>query len=287
MKKPAKKMKKTLFSQAEINSFKPSEKVGLIACLNREKEVHMSLITSIMASSPSQLTLGQFCSGRSKWFIQENNQVSFLIMTLDRKLWRGKARWTEKKMSGKEFEIYNEMPMFRYNTYFGINTVHYLDLLEKEGPEPLPMSRIVPAALISKGVKSSLKTGLQQRILKPFAEDLFNDLGSLKFISYLGEDGYPVIIPVIQCQAADSRRLCFSAFAYENELNRIPENSQVAVFCMNMKMQSTLIRGTFNGFKRKRGFKTGSVDIEWVYNSMPPIHEQIYPEVELKPITSF
>ncbi len=280
-------MNKTSFNQSETDAFAPSEKIGLIACVNPDNQVHMTLITSIMASTPTQLTLGQFCSGRGKWFIQENNKLSFLIMTLDKKLWRGKALWTHKKTEGKEFEVYNEMPMFRYNTYFGVNIVHYLDLIEKSGPEPLPMSKIIPAAIISKTVKSSLKTGTDQRILKPFAQNLFNDLGSLKFISYLGDDGYPVIVPVIQCQAADSRRLAFSAFAYSNELKKIPENQEVAVFCLNMEMQSVLIRGQFSGLQRKRGFTMGAVDIEWVYNSMPPIHEQIYPEVELKPVTSF
>jgi hypothetical protein len=31
----------------------------------------------------------------------------------------------------------------------------------------------------------------------------------------------------------------------------------------------------------------GAVDIEWVYNAMPPCHEQIYPPVELKAVVDF
>ena len=40
-----------------------------------------------------------------------------------------------------------------------------------------------------------------------------------------------------------------------------------------------LVRGTFRGFRRYRAVSLGTVDIEWVYNSMPPAHGQIYPEV--------
>jgi hypothetical protein len=29
------------------------------------------------------------------------------------------------------------------------------------------------------------------------------------------------------------------------------------------------------------------LDIDWVYNSMPPSHGQIYPEVELEAVTDF
>ncbi|MFC1863802.1 hypothetical protein ACFL1Z_07615 [Thermodesulfobacteriota bacterium] len=280
-------MKRTSFNQAEIKAFQPSGKIGLVASINPEGLVHITLITSIMASSPTQMTLGQFCTGRGKWFIQENNKLGFLIMTLDRRLWRGKARWTHKRLEGPEYEIYNEMPMFRYNTYFGINTVHYLDLVETGEEEPLPLARIIPAAIMTKLSKGGLKTRNQERILKPFAEDLFNNLGSLTFLAYLGGDGYPVIIPVIQCQATDSRRLAFSTFAYDKELSVIKAGTNVSVFCCNLSMQSVLIRGTFTGIQHQKMLKTGVIDIEWVYNSMPPIHEQIYPEVELKQIVDY
>lgn len=280
-------MTRTYFTEEEITAFHPAEKIGLIACLNQQNQVHMTLITSIMASGPEQLTLGQFCTGLGKWYIQENNKLSFLIMTLDRKLWRGKARWTHKRLDGPEYERYNELPMFRYNTYFGINTVHYMDLVETGGQESLPMARIVPAALLTKLLKRGLTSGRSERILKSFAENLFNDLGALKFLSFLGEDGYPVIIPIIQCQAADSRRLAFSSLPYREELKSLKPKTEVAVFCLNLKMQSVLIRGTFNGFSQSTLANLGSIDINWVYNSMPPIHEQIYPPVELNPVADY
>ncbi len=280
-------MTKTSFKPHEIETFKPAEKVGLIATINQEGLIHLTLITSIMASTPTQLTLGQFSVGLSKWFIQENNRLGFLIMTLDKKMWRGKARWTHKKTNGLEYEIYNEMPMFRYNSYFGINTVHYLDLVEATDGEDLPISKIVPAAILTKIAKGGVKTKIEDRILKPFAEDLFNDLASLTFISYMGEDGFPKIVPIIQCQASDSRRLVFSSMAYKDELSDIKAGTNVAVFCMNFNMQNVLIRGTFTGFQRTRLMEVGAIDIEWVYNSMLPVNEQIYPEVELKSVVNF
>ncbi|MCP4751111.1 MAG: hypothetical protein GY866_09470 [Proteobacteria bacterium] len=280
-------MKRTSFNEDEIAVFKPSEKIGLVATVNPDGLVHVTLITSIMASSPTQLTLGQFCLGRSKWFMQQNPKLGFLIMTLDRKLWRGKARWTHKRVDGPEFEEYNDQPMFRYNAYFGVNTVHYLDLVEVGDRQDLPIAKIAAAALLTKLAKGGAATGHEERILKPFAEDLFNKLDSLTFLVYLGGDGYPVVVPVIQCQASDSRRLTFSPQAFGEELQALEKGAQVAVFCANLKMQSVLVRGTFAGFDRYRFLKAGTVDIEWVYNSMPPNHDQIYPAVELKPVVEF
>jgi hypothetical protein len=278
---------RTLFTAEEIEAFRPAEKIGLIASISPQGLPHVSLITSTMAASPVQLTMGEFCKGMSKQYIQQNPNVAFLIMTLDRKMWRGKARWTHLRKDGPEYQLYNEMPMFRYNAYFGVNTVHYLDLVETSDGEPLPIPLITRAAIVTKLAKGGAKTGVSERILKPFAEELFNKLDSLKFIAYVGTDGFPAIIPVIQCQAADSRRLVFSPKAYREELRRIPKGSTVAVFGLTMGMEDVLVRGTFLGFNRYRFFRLGAIDIEWVYNSMPPCHGQIYPEVELKPVVDF
>ena len=278
---------KTFFNEQEIMAFEPAEKIGLVACVNPEGLPHISLITSIMAPKPDKLTLGQFCKGLSKQYIQENPHVAFLIMTMDKKMWRGKAKWTHLKNEGPEYERYNETPMFRYNTYFGINTVHYLDLIETSESQDLPMPKIVLSAMLTRLIKGLVATGMEGRILKPFAEGLFNQLDSLKFLAYVGSDNFPVIIPVIQCQAADSGRLAFYPMAFKDELLRVPKETTVAVFGLTMKMEDVLIRGIFRGFKRVMGLKLGTVDIEWVYNSMPPAHGQIYPELELKPVVDF
>ena len=188
------------FTQDEIKAFEPAEKIGIIACADPDGLPHVSLITSIMASRPDQLTLGQFCEGLSKTYIQERPKVAFLILTMDKRMWRGRAVWTRLRREGPEYQKYNDIPMFRYNTYFGINTVHYLDLIEATGPASLPMSRIAPAALITKLFKWTFGKAAGERILTPFAEGLFNRLGSLKFLAFMGKDGFPAIVPVIQCQ---------------------------------------------------------------------------------------
>jgi len=280
-------MTKTSFNKQDMIAFEPAEKIGLVACVNPDGLPHISLITSIMAAKADQLTLGQFCKGLSKEYIQQNPQIAFLIMTMDKTMWRGKARWTHLKTEGAEYERYNEIPMFRYNTYFGINTVHYLDLIETSGGRTLPMPKIILAAMLTRLAKAAAASGLNDRILKPFAEDLFNRLGSLKFLAYVGHDGFPEIVPLIQCQAADSRRLVFSPLAFKDELRRIPEATPVAVFGLTMAMEDVLIRGTFRGYQRTIGLTLGVIDIEWVYNSMPPAHGQIYPELALKPVREF
>lgn len=275
------------FDEKTIKAFAPAEKIGLVASVNPDGLPHITLITSIGAAGPKQVILGEFCKGDSKVHIQKNPKIGFLVMSMDRKMWRGHAKWTHLRQEGPEYEIYNDQPMFRYNAYFGINTVHYLDLIDARGPDGLPLVSIILSSLMTKIAKGGAATGNDDRVLNVFSEDLFNRLDSLKFIAYIRDDGYPELVPLLQCQAADSRRLAFSTMAYGDELNQIPAGKAVAIFGMTMKMEDVMIRGTFKGTSRSRGIQTGTVDIEWVYNSMPPSHGQIYPPVALKPVTEW
>ena len=283
-------MKKKLarFDENDLEQFEPEAKVGLIATINPEGLPHITLITALQAKTPAKLIWGQFSEGLSKQNVKTNPKTGFLIMTLDRSLWRGKALWTNTTTHGEDYEMFNNKPMFRYNAYFGIHTVHYMDLVETYGKESLPLVRIVLGSLLTMASKSAVKqknnTG---RILKPWAEGLFNRLDSIKFLSYIDKDGFPVLIPLIQCQATDSTRLAFSPLAYKDELNALRQDSSVAVFGLTLDMEDVLVRGVFTGFKRHRGVTLGCVDIHWVYNSMPPKPGQIYPEQELRTVVNF
>ena len=278
---------KTKFSEEDRKAFAPSEKVGLVATVTPEGLPHMSLLTSIMASGPSTLTVGEFCKGESKASMEKTRKTGFAVLTLDKKLWRGKALWTHWKKEGPEYEVYNSQPMFRYNTYFGINTVHYLDLKETTSGAALPMVSIIRSALLTRLAKSAAATNRTGRVLTHFGETLFNRLDALKFLSFVDDDGYPVIIPVIACQAADSGRLAFQPGAFAADLKKLQPGMTLAVFGLTMQMENVLVRGVFNGYRRFRGIRLGTLDIDWVYNSMPPNHGQIYPPVPLQAVVNF
>jgi hypothetical protein len=282
-------MKKTYtrFDALDMKRFEPEAKVGLIATVNPQGLPHVTLITALQAKTPTKLIWGQFSEGMSKEHVKTNPKTGFAIMTMDKSLWRGKALYTHRAGSGEDYEMFNLKPMFRYNAYFGIHTVHYMDLFETYGKESLPLARIALGSVLALMGRSAVKAGFEKRILKPWAQRLFKRLDTIKFISIVGSDGFPMIIPLIGCQAADSTRLAFSPLAFGEELKAIRPGATVAVFGLTMEMEDVLVRGTFSGFERHRGIMLGCVDINWVYNSMPPKPGQIYPGSELKPVVNF
>jgi hypothetical protein len=61
----------------------------------------------------------------------------------------------------------------------------------------------------------------------------------------------------------------------------------LAVFSMALTMEDVLLRGTYLGIRRVGGVRAGVVEVDWVYNPMPPVPGQVYPPVELKPVVEF
>jgi len=277
----------TSFSAQDIKAMEPAMKVGLLATVNDEGLPHLTLISSLQANQATRMTWGQFTEGSSKRFIRNHPQAGFLVMTLDKQLWRGKATFTHTAQQGPEFEMYNNIPMFRYNAYFGIHTVYYMDLGEHAGRQALPMGQVVVAAIQT--VIARVLSGKRGSadVLNLWTQQLMNKLDNLKFLSYVGADGYPVVIPVIQAQAAGAEQILFSTGAYKEDLEAIPEGATVAVLCMSLDMEDVLLRGEFQGIRRISGMRCGSVQVNWVYNPMPPKPEQIYPQVALEPVTTF
>jgi hypothetical protein len=275
------------FSSEDIKAFEPENKIGLLATQNAEGLPHLTLITTLQANSPTELVWGQFTEGVSKKNILSNPKTGFLIMTLDKSLWRGKAIWKQSKTEGEEYVRFNKLPMWRYNSYFGLHTIHYMNLVETTEKASLPIMGIVLSALLTKVSKRNAKTKKEGRIFNTWTEAFFNKLDTLKFLAYVSEDGFPIIIPLLQCQASDSHRLVFNPGVYADELNSINKGTDIAVFGLSLAMEDVLVRGKFTGFKRYQAVRLGIIEMNWVYNSMPPITGQIYPAVEVNTVEDF
>ncbi|MBN1267718.1 MAG: pyridoxamine 5'-phosphate oxidase family protein [Anaerolineales bacterium] len=274
------------FSESDIRSFEPEMKIGLLATVNPDGLPHLTLISSLRANSPTTMTWGQFTEGMSKQFIRQNPRTGFLIMSLNKEVWRGKATFTGTCRSGPDYDFYNNQPMFRYNSYFGIHTVYNMDLAEHTGREELPMGRIILGAVQGMAAAALSRRGTTKPVLNAFTRGMLDKPGNLKFLAVVEDDGYPYIIPVLQAHSAGSDRILFPLTAYGDELRGL-KPSPAAFFSMSLSMEDVALRGEFLGFRRVGGIKCGEIRVNWVYNSMPPVPGQVYPPVEIQQVTDF
>jgi len=280
-------MKLTAFSEDDVRRTQPALKIGLLATVTPEGLPHVTMLSTLMACGPTKMSFGQFTEGRSKHHLRTNPRAGFMIMGLDRTLWRGKATYTHAERHGAEYEFYNNVPMFRYNSYFGVHTVHYLDLVAHTGRMALPMNRIIFAAVQTMVARTLARKPAGEAVFNPWTRGFMNKLDNLKFLSCVGADGYPVIIPAIQVQCLGPRQLAFSTSVYTEELNAIPEGGVVAALGLALTMEDVLLRGVYRGIHRRGGVRVGLVDVDWVYNPMPPTPGQVYPATPMEAVRQF
>ena len=127
----------------------------------------------------------------------------------------------------------------------------------------------------------------KQSVLNAWTRAFVDKLDNLKFLCYIGPDGYPLLIPAIQTQSLDQQHLLFSTSVYADELKAIPAGIPLAVFSMALTMEDVLLRGTYQGMRRVGGVQAGVVQVDWVYNPMPPVPGQIWPPLELEAVREF
>ena len=251
-----------------------TSKMALIGTLDDEGCPHLTFLSSLEGLGENQMIFGQFCVGQSKKFITQRPDCAFLAMTADMKWLRGNARFTHTEKTGPEFDMYNSKPLFRYNAYFGVNTVWYLDLLGISGVQKLPLPQIGSGALLTRILGRGASKN-ENNALSPFAKKLIAGVGNPKILCY-EKEGSLTIVPIVQASHGGSDRLVFFGRPFGEDLQALAEGTKVSVIALNLDMLSVMVKGTYAG--KKGGVHV--VEIERVYNSMPPASEYIYPRAE-------
>ena len=274
-------MKPAYFSSIDEPSIKVmvvDSKVGVLATEDESGYPHLSFISSIQAFGSDKLTFGQFSAGLSKQFIAERPNVGFLVLSADKRWCTGNAVMTHSETTGPEFDLYNNKPLFRYNSYMGFYRIFYLNLDRITRFAPLPMGAIVLGAILSR-VKATFVKNSERHALPHIGETLFAELDSLKFLSYYDSEGRAIVLPVVQATSAGSDRIALVATPFGSELKKIPDGAKASILCLNLKMESVLVKGIY---------RKGVLEVERVYNSMPPKMEYVYPRSEtIEPVRSF
>ncbi|MEN6637059.1 MAG: pyridoxamine 5'-phosphate oxidase family protein [Clostridiaceae bacterium] len=253
-------------------------KVGVLATEDESGYPHLSFISSIKALDDHALTFGQFSAGLSKRFIMDRPRVGFLVLSADKRYLSGTATYTHSANTGREFDLYNNKPLFRYNSYMGFYRVFYLNLERISAIQPLPMGAIVFGAILSR-IKALFLRKSDRKALPLVGQQLFSQLDSLKFLCYYDEKGKARLFPVVQATSAGSDRIALSGVPFGRELRQIPDGAKASILCLNLKMESVLVKGRYT---------KGVLEIERVYNSMPPKMEYVYPRSEsIEPIRTF
>ncbi|MCL2300689.1 MAG: hypothetical protein FWC27_11165, partial [Firmicutes bacterium] len=194
-------------------------KMALLGTTDDEGYPHITFLSSIQGLGEDKITFGQFSTGLSKEFLPRRPDCAFLAITADMRWLRGAARYTHTARSGPEFDMYNNKPLFRYNAYFGFNTIWYFDLLGISGVQKLPMLQIGAGALNSR-IAALFAAKNEKSALSRFGRELFAGIANPKFLSFETAEGL-TIVPVVQAAPAGTDRVAFTGRPYGAELKAL------------------------------------------------------------------
>jgi hypothetical protein len=271
-----------MISEEAIKLFASDSKIALVAVLDGEGYPHVTMLSTLMARDPKTVMFGQFCEGLSKKFIAERPRAGFLLMSVDREMWRGRAVFTGTAATGSDFELMNNKPLFRYNTYFGIGRVYYLDLQDIGEKENLPMGAIIRGALLTRMKKGGAR-GNENGALSHISRSLTDGLSTLKFLAAEDGDGFCRLTPIIQATSCTDGRIVFARKPFGDELKALRTGQKIAVFAMNLSLECVLTKGVYRG--EEKGLCV--MDVEKVYNPLMPVPGYIYPKEPLRTVTQF
>jgi len=262
-----------------------------VATIDQHGRPHVTFIASNRAKTPTQVVWGQFTEGTSKENVLHNPKQGILMMTAEMpfRFIQAKIDFEYLKREGEDVEKFSRMEFIRYNTYMNIHTAYYNKVKAVTPVRNLNLLGILTGLLVNLIGSGGAKLKTAEKKLPRVVSNLFNAKIGPKFLCYLDPtDGYPVIIPCFQIRAPDPSRLVFTLSQFKADLLQIPIDSHVAVFAMDFETVSTHINGIFKGFKKFRGIKYGIIEIDEVYNTMPPLAGIIYPKIQTRPkITVF
>ncbi len=248
----------------------------LIATIDENQYPHLSFITSNIAISPKKIKWGEFVRGKSKGNVVKRPKQGFLYMNINPpfKFLQAKAKFDHDSESGEDAEEFNQMKLFRYNTYMRVYRVFFNKLISARRLRKISILGLAKGALFNLfGVGE--KTGLPENRLNDVGNRLFSKPFYPKFISYLDpSDGYPVIFPIFQARAVEKKKIVIPFTDFKRDLQEMPERCKVSMFALDFEGLNQMLKGSFTKISEKKAV----VDIDIVYNSMPPIPGRLYPQ---------
>lgn len=274
-------------SPAAMEFMMPDVMVKLLATIDAEGYPHVTLLTCNIPASPDTIKWGQFTQGTSKKNVLERPEQGLLYMNISMpfKFLQVKAHFKRISLEGEDAEHFNKMDLLRYNAYLNVEKVYFNEVVGARPVRSLGLFGVVKGIVSSLFRKGKFKTGEVDPRLPAFGQELFNAAIFPKFIAYVDPaDGYPVIVPCFQIRSVERKTLLFTRSQFADDLEAIPPGVKVGAFALDFETRSLLVKGTYEGIRHKRG----AINIEQVYNSMPPKAGMVYPELAVaKKVTSF
>ena len=220
----------------------------------------------------NRLIFGNFLLRKSVENLNQNPRVGIMVITADLEGWILQGDFIEWQKTGAYADFLNNSDLLRYNAYTGIRNagvvqvrkiIRYFRFSKKRMLRDYLLAR---AAAYAKVERSDNAT-----VMPPVVQKNFRKLMGVRILSYLDDEGYPLVVPTLSLQPGGEDRLLCAQSLFADTLETLPIGSPVAASLLTFDIVSFQAKGYWQGSSRLLGAPMGSMSVTSVYAGGPPI----------------
>ncbi|MBI4790767.1 MAG: pyridoxamine 5'-phosphate oxidase family protein [Chloroflexi bacterium] len=213
---------------------------------------------------PDTVIFGNFLLRKSIRNLKEDARVGILVITPELRGWILTGDFVEFQRTGPYVDRQMSSSLLRYNAYTGIrdagimrvrSVVTSFEISKMQVAKDYALARA--AALVGAG-RSEKCTVMPLAVQREFEK-----MAAVKVLAWIGENGYPQVVPALSLQPAGVETLVCHADA---RLPQPPPGVQVATNILTFEAISYQAKGKW----AKRG-NTGTIQVQEVYAGGPPL----------------
>lgn len=213
---------------------------------------------------PDLVFFGNFLLRKSIENLKRDARVGILVVTPELQGWILRGDFLEFQRAGKYVDQQMGGSLLRYNAYTGIRNAGLIRVRELVAPFRISRGRVMTeymrarVAALTGGHAAEGEIRLPLPIRREFAR-----MVAVKVLAWVGEGGYPIVVPALSLQPSGGQRLvCVKG----GDLPQPPADARVATNILTFEAISYQAKGRWID----RG-KTGAVQVQEVYAGGPPL----------------
>ncbi len=211
------------------------------------------------------LTFGNFLLRKSIENLKEDSRVGILVITPSLEGWRLRGDFLEFQTSGPYVERQKAGPLLRYNAYTGVRNAGLIRVGKLLGPFRVSRAQVLSEYLLARAaaVGQARRTRSGVQLPRPVRKE-FGRMVAVKVMAWIGESGYPEVVPMLSLQPAG--RSALVGWHIPEGMPRPADGAQVAANILTFEAISYQAKGRWVA-----GPRAGAIEVSEVYAGGPPL----------------
>ena len=237
-----------------------------LATRNAEGVPNVVPVISILPSDDQSdiLFFGNFLLRKSIKNLEEDARVGILVITQELQGWILKGDFLEFQRTGPYVDRQMSSSLLRYNAYTGIRNAGIIRAKSLESSFHISKLQVAKDYLLARlsSLSGAVNSDSSAEMPLPVRHE-FAKMAALKVLAWIGDDGYPVVIPALSLQPARAESLvCWKG-------RQFPEPEQGALVASNiltLEAISYQLKGRW-----LRAGRTRTMHVQEIYAGGPPL----------------